>query len=330
VGLNQRGSGSDGDGDVADSGGEEDDTGNTSEREEDDMDNFMDAGGSEPKAKEDIRSWEELREQLKSDLLEGYKKNERPTNVNKLTIIRNFATLRIKGVRRIAASEEIARQFHEGTGRHFARQIRVLARHYQLFEQLPEEKRGGTGGRSLLKDERVQAAARTYLSGVPLGEVTPRKFHHALNDDILPTLGFTVRNGLSERTARRWLLSLGWRRTRVKKGVYMDGHERPDVVAYRNDKFLPLMAELERRMAQWRPEGPDLVRVEPELRPGEKRIIAVFQDESCFHANDHKQTSWCSPTADLRVALSPLTLEQEQRGKAEIDEERTGETHSCL
>ena len=90
------------------------------------MDNFMDAGGSEPKAKEDIRSWEELREQLKSDLLEGYKKNERPTNVNKLTIIRNFATLRIKGVRHIAPSEEIARQFHEGTGCHFARQIRVL------------------------------------------------------------------------------------------------------------------------------------------------------------------------------------------------------------
>jgi hypothetical protein len=106
-------------------------------------------------------------------LLEGYKKNETPTHLNKLTILRNFAMLRIKGVRRIAASEEIARQFHEGTGRYFARQIRVLARHYQLFEQLPEEKRGGTGGRSLLKDERVQAAARTYLSGVPLGEVTP-------------------------------------------------------------------------------------------------------------------------------------------------------------
>ena len=123
MGLDQRRSRSDGNGDIADSGGEEDDTGNTSEREEDDMDNFMDAGRSEPKAKEDIRSWEELREQLKSDLLEGYKKNERPTHVNKLTIIQNFAMLRIKGVRCIAVSEEIVRQFHEGTGHHFAHQI---------------------------------------------------------------------------------------------------------------------------------------------------------------------------------------------------------------
>ena len=138
VGLDQGGSGSDGNDDIADPGGEEE--GNTSEREEDDMDDFMDASGTEPKAKDDIRSWEELREQLKSDMVERYKKNESPTILNKLTILRNFATLRIKGVRRIAASEEIARQFHEGTGHHFARQIRALARHYQLFEQLPEER----------------------------------------------------------------------------------------------------------------------------------------------------------------------------------------------
>jgi hypothetical protein len=73
----------------------------------------------------------------------------------------------------MAASKEIMRQFHEGVGGYFARQICILARHYQLFEQLPEERRGGAAGQSLLKDERVQVAARTYLLGVPTGEVTP-------------------------------------------------------------------------------------------------------------------------------------------------------------
>ena len=102
----------------------------------------------------------------------------------------------------MAVSEEIAQQFHEGVGGHFARQIHVLARHYQLFKQLPEERQGGVGCRSLLKDERVQAAARTYLLGVPTGEVTPRKFYHTLIKQILPTHGFTVKDGLSERTAR--------------------------------------------------------------------------------------------------------------------------------
>jgi hypothetical protein len=60
VGLNQHRSRSDGNGDIVDSGSKEDDIGNTSEMKEDDIDNFIDADGSEPKAKEDICSWKEL------------------------------------------------------------------------------------------------------------------------------------------------------------------------------------------------------------------------------------------------------------------------------
>jgi hypothetical protein len=81
---------------------------------------------------------------------------------------------------------------------------------------------------------------------------------------------------------------------RVKKGVYMDSHERLDIVEYRNNIFLPLMALFERCMVQWRleGEGAELVHIEPDLGPEEKQVIAVFQDESSFHMNDHKQTSW--------------------------------------
>ena len=100
----------------------------------------MDATGSDPKTKEDICSWEKLQEQLKSDLQEGHKKNEAPTHLNKLTILRNFTMLRIKGVKCMAMSKEIVWQFHEGVGGYFAHQILILAHHYQLFEQLPEER----------------------------------------------------------------------------------------------------------------------------------------------------------------------------------------------
>jgi len=58
---------------------------------------------------------------------EAHKKHEPLTHMNKLLILRNFAMLRIKGIKRIVASQEIARQFHEGTGAHFARHIQFLA-----------------------------------------------------------------------------------------------------------------------------------------------------------------------------------------------------------
>lgn len=237
-----------------------------------------------------IRSWEDLRKQVKLDL----KKNSKTlplSRVNQLLIIRNFATLRIKGYGRMAASHEIARQFHEGEGVHFARRVRALARHYQIFEQLPIEKRGGRrASRSVLMDEPVRTASREWLTTLPSGTVNPRSFQAALNSTILPALGIITKRPLCERTARRYLVTLGWRLTTLRKGVYMDGHERPDVVKYRQEEFLPQMAKFEAQMAHY--EGPELRRVPPTLAPGEKEIIAMFHDECCFHANDYKGRAW--------------------------------------
>jgi len=44
------------------------------------------------------------------------------------------------------------------------------------------------------------------------------------------------RSGVSTRTAQRWLTKLGWIYGRNKKG-YCDGHEREDVVCYREQVF---------------------------------------------------------------------------------------------
>ena len=134
--------------------------------------------------------------------------------------------LHLKGVGCIAASQAIARQWQDGEGVHFACQIRYSAHHYQLFEQIPANKRGGDRGRSLLNDEQLQAAARTYLMSLTTGEVTPTKFGLALNEQILPLLGHTLNAPLLNRTMRRWLVKLGWQRKELRKGVYMDGHER--------------------------------------------------------------------------------------------------------
>jgi len=67
-----------------------------------------------------------------------------------------------------------------------------------------------------------------------------------VNTVIIPSLGLDL-NGqkISESTARRWLAKLGYELKEVKKGVYVDGHEREDVVAYRQ-KFLEQFTANER------------------------------------------------------------------------------------
>jgi len=207
--------------------------------------------------------------------------------MNQLSIVRNFATLRIKGMRRMAASKVVAWQWHNGTGIHFACWIWFLACHYQLFEQLPTERQGGDRGHSLLNKEDIQVAARAHLSSLPTGDVTLKRFHHALHERILPSLGWILRKLLSEHTARQWLIKLGWQRMMLRKGVYMDGYERPDVVEYQKNDFLPLMALHEKNMVQWLANGTE--HIDLKLGPGDKRVITVFQDESSFHINEYKQ-----------------------------------------
>ncbi|KAJ6546396.1 hypothetical protein DFH09DRAFT_1087719 [Mycena vulgaris] len=159
---------------------------------------------SPPQGAGNVRSWHALREKVKTDLK---KRNLSATQHNQLLIIRSFATLRIKGLKRIQASLEIARQWHEGNGNHFARRIQALARHYQVFEELPVETRGGhANAKSLLNDESVQTACLAWLTKQAVGSVTHQKFREGVNSEILTALGITPKKPISERTERCWLV----------------------------------------------------------------------------------------------------------------------------
>jgi len=208
----------------------------------------------------EIRGWDKLWEQVKDDLAKGTKTGLLSSRVNQLMLIQSFATLHLKGLGRVEASLEIAHQWHEGKGKYFMRKVRALARHYQVFEQLPIENHGGrTNALSPLKDEQLQLAAHQWLMLQDIGQVTPQQFCHALNETILPSLGIVLVRPLCEQTAQCWLLKLGWQQTRLRKGVYMDGHECDNVKKYRQEVFLPAMAAFERCMVHF--EGPELLRV---------------------------------------------------------------------
>jgi hypothetical protein len=63
----------------------------------------------------------------------------------------------------------------------------------------------------------------------------PAKMRRYINDFLLPHL--EINATISESTAVRWLKKMGFNLCRVQKGVYVDGHERKDVVESRN-KFI--------------------------------------------------------------------------------------------
>jgi hypothetical protein len=62
---------------------------------------------------------------------------------------------------------------------------------------------------------------------------------HHINNIILPALG--IQGTIVESTAQRWLkFKLGYESKEGKKGMYIDGHKRPDVIKER-EAFLEIL-----------------------------------------------------------------------------------------
>ena len=72
--------------------------------------------------------------------------------------------------------------------------------------------------------------------------------------------------------------------------MYTDGHEREDVVQYRQQKFLPRYHELHQRAAQFDNEGNQMPLEEP--LHGDKEIVFHHHDESTFYGNDRRKFHW--------------------------------------
>ncbi|KEP45695.1 hypothetical protein V565_249150, partial [Rhizoctonia solani 123E] len=173
-------------------------------------------------------------------------------------------------------------------GKWFARRLRSQAMHVVRFGLLPESTQGkGALHHSLLLDEDVRHRILSYLRSLNMGEVTPKRLMNEVNGTIFPTLG--ISKHISESTALRWIWKLGYKPTSYSKGVYMDGHERSDVVAYRK-KFLSEIKALEPFVQQY-----DDKTTEPlplNLPPGGQEHVFITHDESCIHANERADTKW--------------------------------------
>lgn len=109
-----------------------------------------------------------------------------------------------------------------------------------------EEKRGKHKRVCLFNDEDLLLQASMWVienvvsKGGP--NMTARAFCQWVNDTILPSRNFPpfFPRSISVITATRWLHHLGYRLKSHKKGTYVDGHEREDVVEYRS-KYLNMM-----------------------------------------------------------------------------------------
>ncbi|KAJ7061623.1 hypothetical protein C8F01DRAFT_1286424 [Mycena amicta] len=147
---------------------------------------------------------------------------------------------------------------------------------------------GKNGLRASLDDEDISLALTLHLQS--LGKYISAKtiIEFCGTPEMLERMGRT--KPVSVFTARRWLKKMGYRWKKRPRGLYVDGHERDDVVKYRQNVFVPTMEEIEKRMRCCLPDGSWGV------QPGVERANVLWhQDESTFYQNDQRMVYWIPP-----------------------------------
>ncbi len=184
----------------------------------------------------------------------------------------------------------------QGSGVKKARKLRKWILDFIQVGELPSYKLGQS--RSILEDEDIKGAIQLELMECAKGKsisavdivnivATPRI------QDLFSHAGIT-KPRISERTARRWLTTLEWQYGLPQKGMYVDGHEREDVVKYRQ-AFIERWKQYERHFHLWDNDRnllplPNGFPVPGAL--GRFHLILVTHDESTFFQNDLQKSRW--------------------------------------
>lgn len=199
-----------------------------------------------------------------TDCLIGFKEDQNLRRYKMVLHMLNYRLANFHYTRsRIQASVAVAQMY--GKGFWVARQLRRWETQWMTKGTI-EAGRQGKYERlaSWLLDEELVSRTRQFCSEQKdkltsrslarfVGEyLKSRTIENALQRQ-LDTVGY-ARDSITDRSARRWLNRLGFEWKDVRKNIYIDGHDRPEVLEYRKE-FLMRMEALAPRFATFDPEN---------------------------------------------------------------------------
>jgi hypothetical protein len=140
------------------------------------------------------------------------------------------------------------------------------------------------------KNQLIPGEAEKYLCRIVEKEM-PRGLKQYMEVELFPRIQLKVGKGISISTARRWLHREGFQYMEHKKALYFDGHDRPDVVSYRQKEFLPAMEKYRERLLGYK-VGEVETKIGGPPNFVERILVLLAHDESTMQANDGPKAGW--------------------------------------
>lgn len=185
----------------------------------------------------------------------------------------------------------------QGHGINHARNLRTWIHRFLSRGVLPFH-RYGKFRSSMLEDEDFAQAIQLHLQGIAKDGYI--RAQDIVNFLAQPEMQQKLEEASAKKkviclqTAQRWLHNMGWRYGRLRNGMYIDGHERQDIVGYR-EAFIARWKGYEQGMRSFNIDG-EPERFSPQgfpVPPGQRlKLILVKHDESIFYENDRQKNCW--------------------------------------
>jgi len=181
------------------------------------------------------------------------------------------------------ASEEIA--FARGRGPYYGRTLRHWIKSFIVDPSIVPTDAWGTRNISRLDTKQdLHEELREHLQSVGKYVRAQDIVDYLSRPEVKAKYGPSI----SLKTAQRWMESLGYVWANTPTGCYIDGHERDDVVKYRQNIFLPAWFAKEPHLRVWT----DKNIADPVDPSSPGKDVFWYHDESVAYAHDRRERRW--------------------------------------
>jgi hypothetical protein len=227
----------------------------------------------------------------------GYKQPKINTILkSRLQDMQSVLRLFSKGTGWIKASETIA--VAKGRGPYYGRTIRHWIKSFITDRNTLPTNAWGCGNASRLDtDDGLRDELRTHLRSCGKYVKAQDLVDYLDRDEVKARYNASV--SISLKTAQRWMEYIGYDWTDSPAGQYVDGHEWEDVVAYRQNVFLPTWFAKEPQLRVWLDgdkDKPGNIDQPTHTSPSHRRTVIWYHDESIFYAHDRRERRWVPAT----------------------------------
>jgi hypothetical protein len=141
------------------------------------------------------------------------------------------------------------------------------------------------------ESQMVTLEMRKYIQTAVNKEML-RGLKKYLEVELFLRIGYKVSQGISLATAQCWFHKQGFEYMEVKKGLFYDGQEHPDVVTYHQNVFIPTFDRLRPLLVEYNVDNLQNQVVKLLPPPGEFQLILTPHDEMTAQANNADKSKW--------------------------------------